>query len=146
MCTNGQNSHNTSKKALVVLQPAVLQALQMCNPLSLDATFAYFRSPARSTCTSPPVTILTAIPLPSSSSHVIIGWSGPWARHESVTLLPSSTEALLGGEVKTGKSEIIYFTVRPNSNNYTPVDAKKLRQSGDVRILNIIPDCQLPFQ
>ena len=69
----------------------------------------YFRSPLESTSTSMPITITTAIPLPSSINHVITGLSGPCARHESVKLLPSSTEVLIGVDVKTGKSEIIHF-------------------------------------
>lgn len=98
--------HETSTKALAVLHPAVLQALQICNPLSLDFTFEYFRSPLTSTCTSTPVTMLISVPLASSIIHVIRGLSGPWARHRRVALPPSSTEALRGVEVKTGRSEM----------------------------------------
>ena len=95
--------HNTSKKALALLHPAVLQALQMCNPLFLDFTLTYFRSPLGSTCTSALGTMLVITPL-SSNIHLIFGLSGPRARHDSVALLPSSTVMLLGTIVNTGES------------------------------------------
>lgn len=96
--------HKISTKAFAILHPAVLQALHICIPLCFDFASVYFRSPLGSSCVSTLATMLIGIPLPSSLNHVILGVSGPLARHVRVTVCPSSTDALLGNVVKTGKS------------------------------------------
>lgn len=120
----------------MLLHPAVLQALHMCNPLFLDFTLTYVRSPLGSTCIAALGTMSVTNPLLSSIIHLICGWSGPRARHDRLALPPSSTVMLLGTAVNTGESvgrvtmmQIKIF-LELNNKTVSQVDASfKTRQS-----------------
>ena len=96
--------HKTFKKASTLLHPAALQALQMCFPLLSDFTLVYVRSPLGPSCILVLGTMLVTSPPLSFNIQAICGLSAALARHDSVTLSPSSAVMLLGTIVNTGRS------------------------------------------